>query len=28
MGTLAFFRVYSGKAHAGSVFYNSVKNEE
>ncbi len=28
MGTLAFFRVYSGKAHAGSVFYNSVKDEE
>jgi elongation factor G len=28
MGTLAFFRVYSGRAHAGSVFYNSVKNEE
>jgi elongation factor G len=28
MGTLAFFRVYSGKAHAGSIFYNPVKNEE
>jgi elongation factor G len=28
MGTLAFFRVYSGKAHAGSVFYNSVKDDE
>ncbi len=28
MGTLAFFRVYSGKAHAGSIFYNSVKDEE
>jgi elongation factor G len=28
MGTLAFFRVYSGKAHAGSTFYNSVKDDE
>ena len=28
MGALAFFRVYSGKARAGSVFYNSVKDEE
>ena len=28
MGTLAFFRVYSGKAKAGSVFYNSVKDDE
>jgi elongation factor G len=28
MGNLAFFRVYSGKAHVGSVFYNSVKDEE
>jgi elongation factor G len=28
MGSLAFFRVYSGKARAGSVFYNSVKDEE
>jgi elongation factor G len=28
MGTLAFFRVYSGKAHAGSIFYNPVKDEE
>jgi elongation factor G len=28
VGTLAFFRVYSGKAHIGSVFYNSVKDEE
>jgi elongation factor G len=28
MGTLAFFRVYSGKAHAGSVFYNPVKDDE
>lgn len=28
LGTLAFFRVYSGKARIGSVFYNSVKDEE
>ncbi len=28
MGSLAFFRVYSGKARLGSVFYNSVKDEE
>ncbi len=28
MGNLAFFRVYSGKARIGSVFYNSVKDEE
>jgi elongation factor G len=28
MGTLAYFRVYSGRAHTGSVFYNSVKDEE
>jgi elongation factor G len=28
MGNLAFFRVYSGKARLGSVFYNSVKDEE
>jgi elongation factor G len=28
VGTLAFFRVYSGKARIGSVFYNSVKDEE
>jgi elongation factor G len=28
MGNLAFFRVYSGKARVGSVFYNSVKDEE
>jgi len=28
MGNLAFFRVYSGKAHVGSVFFNSVKDEE
>ena len=28
MGNLAFFRVYSGKAKIGSVFYNSVKDEE
>jgi elongation factor G len=28
VGTLAFFRVYSGKARVGSVFYNSVKDEE
>jgi elongation factor G len=28
MGTLAFFRVYSGKAKIGSVFYNSIKDEE
>jgi elongation factor G len=28
MGTLAFFRVYSGKAHAGSVFYNPGKDDE
>jgi elongation factor G len=28
MGNLAFFRVYSGKARVGSVFFNSVKDEE
>jgi len=28
VGTLAFFRVYSGRAHIGSVFYNSVKDED
>jgi elongation factor G len=28
LGSLAYFRVYSGKAHVGSVFYNSVKDEE
>ena len=28
VGTLAFFRVYSGKARIGSVFYNSVKDDE
>lgn len=28
VGTLAFFRVYSGKARVGSVLYNSTKDEE
>ena len=28
VGTLAFFRVYSGKAHIGSLLYNSAKAEE
>ena len=28
LGNLAFFRVYSGKAHIGSLIYNSVKDEE
>ena len=28
LGGLAYFRVYSGKAHAGSVFYNPAKDEE
>jgi len=28
LGNLAYFRVYSGKAHAGSVFYNPLKDEE
>jgi elongation factor G len=28
MGTLSFFRVYSGKARVGSVLYNSVKEDE
>ncbi len=28
VGTLAFFRVYSGKAHVGSLLYNSAKDEE
>jgi len=28
VGTLAFFRVYSGKAHIGSVLYNSAKDED
>jgi len=28
MGSLAFFRVYSGKARTGSVLYNPVKDEE
>jgi elongation factor G len=28
VGTLAFFRVYSGKAHIGSLLYNSTKDEE
>ncbi|MCX6559364.1 MAG: elongation factor G [Candidatus Aminicenantes bacterium] len=28
MGNLAYFRVYSGKAHAGSTLYNPVKDEE
>jgi elongation factor G len=28
LGTLAYFRVYSGKARAGSVFYNANKDDE
>jgi len=28
LGNLAFFRVYSGKAHLGSLIYNSAKDEE
>jgi elongation factor G len=28
VGTLAFFRVYSGKARLGSVLYNSAKDED
>ena len=28
VGTLAFFRVYSGKAHVGSVLFNSAKDED
>jgi elongation factor G len=28
VGSLAYFRVYSGKARIGSVLYNSVKDEE
>jgi elongation factor G len=28
VGTLAFFRVYSGKAHIGSVLFNSAKDED
>jgi elongation factor G len=28
VGTLAFFRVYSGKAHLGSVLHNSAKDED
>jgi elongation factor G len=28
VGSLAYFRVYSGKARIGSVMYNSVKDEE
>jgi elongation factor G len=28
VGSLAYFRVYSGKAKVGSVLYNSVKDEE
>jgi elongation factor G len=28
MGNLAYFRVYSGKAHAGSTLYNPVRDEE
>ncbi|MDD8025668.1 MAG: elongation factor G [Acidobacteriota bacterium] len=28
MGNLAYFRVYSGKAHVGSILYNPVKDEE
>ncbi len=28
LGSLAFFRVYSGKAKIGSMIYNSVKDEE
>lgn len=28
MGQLAYFRVYSGKAHAGTVLYNPGKDEE
>ena len=28
LGGLAYFRVYSGKAHVGSVFYNPAKDEE
>ncbi|MEW5901285.1 MAG: GTP-binding protein, partial [Acidobacteriota bacterium] len=28
VGSLAYFRIYSGKARIGSVLYNSVKDEE
>jgi len=28
VGSLAYFRVYSGKARIGSVLYNSIKDEE
>ncbi len=28
MGNLAYFRVYSGKAHAGSTLYNPARDEE
>jgi len=28
LGNLAFFRVYSGKVHLGSLIYNSAKDEE
>ncbi|MBN1938785.1 MAG: elongation factor G [Candidatus Aminicenantes bacterium] len=28
LGSLAYFRVYSGKAKAGTAFYNAVKDEE